>query len=88
MQFVLRFGTDRLGFLQEMASYGDIAHMETRGLHFYLINHPALIQDVLVTHHRSFIKSRALQAARGLLGEGLLTSEGDLHLRQRRLVQP
>lgn len=88
MQFVLRFGADRLGFLREMASYGDIAHMQTRGLHFYLINHPELIQDVLVTHHRSFVKSRALQVARRLLGDGLLTSEGDLHLRQRRLVQP
>lgn len=88
MQFVLRFGADRLGFLQEMASYGDVSHMATRGLHFYLINHPELIQDVLVTHHRSFIKSRALQVARRLLGDGLLTSEGDLHLRQRRLVQP
>jgi cytochrome P450 len=88
MQFVLRFGADRLGFLQEMAAYGDIAHMETRGLHFYLINHPELIQDVLVTHDRSFVKSRALQVARRLLGDGLLTSEDDLHLRQRRLVQP
>lgn len=88
MQFVLRFGADRLGFLQDLASYGDVAHMETRGLHFYLINHPELIQDMLVTHHRSFIKSRALQVARRLLGDGLLTSEGDLHLRQRRLVQP
>ncbi len=88
MQFVLRFGADRLGFLREMASYGDIAHMQTRGLHFYLINHPELIQDVLVTHHRSFVKSRALQVARRLLGDGLLTSEGELHLRQRRLVQP
>jgi cytochrome P450 len=88
MQFVLRFGADRLGFLQEMAAYGDVAHMETRGLHFYLINHPELIQDVLVTHHRCFVKSRALQVARRLLGDGLLTSEGDLHLRQRRLVQP
>ena len=85
---MLRFGADRLGFLHEMASYGDVSHMETRGLHFYLINHPELIQDVLVTHHRSFVKSRALQMARRLLGDGLLTSEGDLHLRQRRLVQP
>ncbi len=88
LQFVLRFGANRLGFLQEMASYGDVSHMETRGLHFYLINHPELIQDVLVTHHRCFVKSRALQVARRLLGDGLLTSEGDIHLRQRRLVQP
>ncbi len=88
LHMMLRFGADRLGFLREMAAYGDIAHMQTRGLHFYLINHPELIQDVLVTHHRHFIKSRALQVARRLLGEGLLTSEGELHLRQRRLVQP
>lgn len=88
MQFVLRFGADRLGFLQEMASYGDVSHMAARGMHFYLINQPELIHDVLVTHDRSFIKSRALQAARRLLGDGLLTSEGEHHLRQRRLVQP
>jgi hypothetical protein len=68
LEFVLRFGANRLGFLQEMASYGDLSHMEARGLHFYLINHPQLIQDVLVTHHRSFVKSRALQVARQLLG--------------------
>jgi cytochrome P450 len=88
MEFALRFGADRLGFLHEMASYGDLSHMEAGGMHFYLINHPELIQDVLVTHDRAFVKSRALQLARRLLGEGLLTSEGELHLRQRRLVQP
>lgn len=57
-----------MGFLHEMASYGDLSHMEARGLHFYLINHPQLIQNVLVTHHRSFVKSRALQVARQLRG--------------------
>jgi cytochrome P450 len=54
----------------------------------YLLNRPDFIQDVLVNGHRSFIKSRILQRAKRLLGEGLLTSEGDFHLRQRRLVQP
>ena len=46
------------------------------------------MRDVLVTHHRNFIKSLALQRARVLLGNGLLTSEGEFHLRQRRLAQP
>ncbi|MER2599223.1 MAG: cytochrome P450 [Caldilineales bacterium] len=89
LQFVVQSSLDRLGFLQDFASYGDIAYMQGfGGLHFYMINHPELIQDVLVTNHRAFVKSRALQVARRLLGEGLLTSEGELHLRQRRLVQP
>jgi cytochrome P450 len=56
--------------------------------HMYLLNRPDFIQEVLVNGHRAFMKSRVLQRAKTLLGEGLLTSEGDFHLRQRRLVQP
>ncbi len=88
MELIARFRSDRLGFLLDLASYGDVSHLELQGRHFYLLNHPDLIQDVLVTNDRLFIKSRALQVAWRLLGEGLLTSEGDIHLRQRRLVQP
>ena len=82
------FQQDRIAYLLKMASYGDISFVNGGALHFYLINHPDSIQDVLVTHNRNFIKSRGLQAARPVLGQGLLTSEGELHLRQRRLVQP
>src|SRR5262249_26937294 len=46
------------------------------------------IRDVLVTNEDKFIKGRALQRARSLLGDGLLTSEGDVHFRQRRMIQP
>src|SRR6185295_17805779 len=42
----------------------------------------------LVTRHQSFMKGRALQRAKRLLGEGLLTSENEFHRRQRRLAQP
>src|SRR5262249_42740121 len=54
----------------------------------YLINHPDIIEDVLVTSHRNFVKGRTLRANRLLLGNGLLTSEGSFWLRQRRLSQP
>jgi cytochrome P450 len=47
-----------------------------------------MVKDVLVTHQRNFRKGRGLERARKLLGDGLLTSEGDTHLRQRRLIQP
>jgi cytochrome P450 len=68
--------------------YGDISHFKFSGLEAFLINHPDYIKDVLVTNHQNFVKGLALQRAKRLLGEGLLTSEGEFHRRQRRLVQP
>src|SRR5262249_15881559 len=52
------------------------------------INHPDLIEEVLVGHPRRYFKGRVLRANRHVFGEGLFTSEGDFWLRQRRLVQP
>ncbi|HYI93115.1 MAG TPA: cytochrome P450 [Bryobacteraceae bacterium] len=76
-------------FLLKLArDYGDIVYFKLGGLHMYLLNRPDFVQDVLVTNSRNYTKSRILQRAKVLLGEGLLTSEGDHHLRQRRLVQP
>ena len=68
--------------------HGDLPYFRLGPYHAYLVNHPDFVRDVLVTNQANFTKSRALQRARILLGEGLLTSEGQFHLRQRRLVQP
>ena len=68
--------------------YGDIAHYRIGPQHLFLFNHPDLIRDVLVTNQKNFHKSRGLERAKRLLGNGLLTSEGEFHLRQRRLAQP
>ena len=82
-------GRDRLGFLTTLAGrYGDIARVPLGPETLYLFNHPDLIRDVLVTNHRNFHKGRGLERARVLLGSGLLTSEDEFHLRQRRLAQP
>ena len=54
----------------------------------YFLNHPDLVRDLFVVHAHKFMKGRALQRAKTLLGEGLLTSEGEHHLRQRRMMQP
>jgi cytochrome P450 len=74
-----------LGFARE---YGDITYFRMAGERCYLANHPHYVRDVLVTHQRNFTKSRGLERARKLLGDGLLTSEGPHHLRQRRRIQP
>jgi cytochrome P450 len=58
------------------------------GQTFYLLSHPDLIEYVLVDNNRNFTKTRILRRNRRLLGEGLLTSEGEFWRRQRRLAQP
>ena len=83
------FRRDPLATLRRAASEcGDIVRLPLSRHPVYLINHPDLIKDVLVTHQKQFKKGRGLEQIKRLLGEGLLTSEGEFHLRQRRLMQP
>ena len=84
-----KFLRDPLKTLIELSrTYGDISHFKLGNRHVYFINNPDYIEDVLLTNYRNFIKSRGLQISRRLLGNGLVTSEGDYHDRQRRLIQP
>ena len=83
------FMADPIGFLTRLkAAEGDVVRFQLGKLPFYLVSHPDAIKDVLVTQGANFTRGRALARAKVLLGEGLLTSEGDFHKRQRRLVQP
>jgi cytochrome P450 len=82
-------GRDPLQLLARFArDYGDVTFFKMAAERCYFINHPQYIRDVLVTNQRHFTKSRGLERAKKMLGEGLLTSEGATHLRQRRLIQP
>jgi len=86
---LLGYRRGRVGFLQNLARrYGDICYFALGPQQAYLLNHPDLIKEVLVTNSQNFIKGSALQRSKLLLGEGLLTSEGEFHRRQRRLAQP
>ncbi len=81
---------NRIGFLtNNQRTYGDIVHFNVGPRHIYQLNHPDYVQYVLVKHPEKFQKTPALKrAAKDSIGQGLLTSDGELHKRQRRLVQP
>jgi cytochrome P450 len=83
------FRQDPLGFFTHCArEYGDICHIRIAGADVYLINRPDIIESVLVDNARNFMKGRVMQANRSFLGNGLLTSEGDGWLQQRRMMSP
>jgi cytochrome P450 len=79
----------RLEFLTRcVRDYGDVVAFRFGPRRLLLFNHPDLVEEVLITHSRDFIKHFALRLNPLVFGRGLLTSEGDFWLRQRRLIQP
>jgi cytochrome P450 len=87
---LLAFRRDPLGFFQRAArDYpGDLVRFRQGPRDVYLVTSPELVKEVLVSRQHDFGKGRGLQWAKLFLGEGLLTSEGEFHTRQRRLAQP
>jgi cytochrome P450 len=80
---------DPLGFMQEVvAQYGDIVHFKIGLQHVYLLNNPDHVKDVLNNHYQGFLKGRGFNRKNRFLGQGLITSEGEFHKRQRRRTQP
>jgi cytochrome P450 len=80
---------DALGLFARCArEFGDVATIRMGLTRVYLLNHPRLIEEVLFNNPRNFIKHFGARLLRTVLGNGLLTSEGDFWLRQRRLIQP
>ena len=68
--------------------FGDIFYYRAGWIQVYFLNHPDLVESVLVRNYQSFIKDRVIQNSRWFFGDGLLTSEGEYWKRQRRLSQP
>ncbi len=80
---------DPLTFLTGLArQHGPISTFSIASIRVVLLDDSDFIRDLLVTSNAKFVKGRVLERSRIFLGDGLLTSEGDAHRRQRRLVQP
>lgn len=82
------YSQDPLGFMTRCAQeFGEIVPLQLEGELFCLLTNPDHITEVL-KDRILFVKAQDLRILRGLLGNGLFTSEGDFWQRQRRLTQP
>jgi cytochrome P450 len=78
-----------LGFLRDSFSqYGDVVKFKFGTIPVFLVAHPDGVKHILQENHANYLKSQDYQLLKALLGNGLVTSEGELWLRQRRLIQP
>ena len=71
-----------------LRTYGNIAHYRFLGTPIVFINDPDYIREILVTQANSFVKERTVRRMKVLLGEGLITSDDPIHMRQRKIAAP
>lgn len=84
------FSRDILGFITRcVRDYGDFVHLRLPGYEVFLVQAPRDIETVLLTQRTNFVKhSFFWRHVKAIFGNGLLTSEGDFWLKQRRLAAP
>lgn len=75
-------------FLHSLRGLGDFVRAYVGPLPVYVVTCPVLVHEILVGQANRFGKGRLFDKVRSFLGNGLLTSDGEFHHRQRRLMQP
>jgi cytochrome P450 len=84
----VKLGSPILLFEHLLKTYGNIAHYRFMGTPIVFINDPDYIREILVTQASSFVKERTVRRMKVLLGEGLITSDDPIHMRQRKIAAP
>ena len=82
---------DRLGYMRGLfEDWGDVVRVRSpqRDTDTWVISRPDLVKRILVSNHRNYTKGAGIERVRVLLGNGIMTSEGELWRRQRRMIQP
>ncbi|MCU1223136.1 MAG: cytochrome [Edaphobacter sp.] len=84
----VKLGSPILLFDHLLKTYGNIAHYRLFGTPIVFINDPEYIREILINQASSFVKERTVRRMKVLLGEGLITSDDPIHMRQRRIAAP
>jgi len=83
---LVRFTMLQLRWLRQMAEYGDVVPVKMFGEQWFIVNHPDDIEKMLVKDARVMKRDSGIEIVRRVLGNGLLTNEGDSWKRQRKLM--
>ena len=87
IRHVFGFARDPLGLMRSMRDeYGDVVEMKVANVPWFLVSHPDDVERVLVKLAKSVKRDSYVEMLERTLGLGLLTSEGDLWKRQRKLM--
>jgi cytochrome P450 len=84
----VKLGNPILLFEHLLKTYGKISIYRFLGTPIVFINDPDYIREVLVTQASAFVKERTVRRMKVLLGEGLITSDDPIHMRQRKIAAP
>ena len=75
-------------FTALLRNHGDIVRIDLGTMRTYFVTNPRLVHELLVTKGSSFRKGALFDRFRPIFGNGLATSDGEFHQRQRRMVRP
>jgi cytochrome P450 len=84
----VKLGHPILLFEHLLRTYGNIACYRLFGTPIVFVNDPEFIREILVNQASAFVKERTVRRMKVLLGEGLITSDDPIHIRQRRIAAP
>lgn len=91
LRFIDELQGDPIGmFMNMLEAHGDLCEVKVGHLRGVFLFDATAVERVLVTNYKNYRKkeSRSYGPLQKFLGQGLVTSEGDLHLKQRRMLQP
>lgn len=89
LRMVSESSQDPLRIIPELIrDHGDLARIRFFWVNYHVVNHPDGVRRVLVENHKNYVKSRNYVGLKVLLGQGLLTAEGEHWRRERKLAQP
>lgn len=77
-----------LPFVRALRKYGDVVRIHFGNRPVYAVTSPTLVRELLVVHANDCDKGSIFDEGKKFIGEGLITSAGELHRRQRRMIQP
>ena len=75
-------------FVRMWKEHGDIIYTKFGPIHNYILFHPEDVNHVLVKNQKNYVKGIGYNGLRLLLGQGLITSDGDLWRQQRKMLSP